>query len=56
MPRPKTELTYDQKVVGARITNEQFKVWRKLGGSVWLRDFLEKNKTLLQGKNDLHRH
>jgi hypothetical protein len=40
MPRPKSELTTNPKIVGARLTREQFKEWRKLGGSVWLREYL----------------
>ena len=40
MPRPKTELTTNPKIVGARLTQEMFKEWRKLGGSVWLRKYL----------------
>lgn len=40
MPRPKSELTINPKVVGARLTQELFKEWRKLGGGVWLRQYL----------------
>lgn len=40
MPRPKTELTTNPKIVGARLTQEMFKEWRKLGGSLWLRKYL----------------
>ncbi len=40
MPRPKTELTINPKIVGARLTQEQFKEWRKLGGGPWLRKYL----------------
>jgi len=40
MPRPKTELTANPKIVGARLTQELFKEWRKLGGAVWLRKYL----------------
>jgi len=44
MPRPKSELTSNTKIVGARLTQEQFKVWRKLGGALWLRKFLDERK------------
>ena len=44
MPRPKTELTNNPKIVGARLTQELFKEWRKLGGAVWLRKYLEEQK------------
>lgn len=44
MPRPKSELTHNPKIVGARITQELFKEWRKLGGSVWLRKYLEESQ------------
>jgi hypothetical protein len=40
MPRAKTELTINPKIVGARLTQELFKEWRKLGGAVWLRSYL----------------
>lgn len=40
MARPKTELTTNPKIIGARLTQEQFKEWRKLGGSLWLRKYL----------------
>ena len=43
MPRPKTELTANPKIVGARLTQELFKEWRKLGGAVWLRKYLAEN-------------
>lgn len=44
MARPKTELTINPKIVGARLTQEQFKEWRKLGGSLWLRKYLDEHK------------
>jgi hypothetical protein len=44
MPRPKTELTNNPKIVGARLTQELFKEWRKLGGAVWLRKYLEESQ------------
>jgi len=44
MPRPKSELTSNPKIVGARLTQELFKEWRKLGGAVWLRKYLEEHK------------
>lgn len=44
MPRPKSELTTNPKIVGARLTQELFREWRKLGGGVWLRKFLEESR------------
>lgn len=44
VPRPKTELTNNPKIVGARLTQELFKEWRKLGGAVWLRKYLEESQ------------
>jgi hypothetical protein len=44
MPRPKSELTGSKRNVGARLTEEQFKEWRKLGGSLWLRKFLTEHR------------
>lgn len=52
MPRPKTELTNNPKIVGARLTQELFKEWRKLGGSVWLRKYLEEHKQKRESKDD----
>ena len=43
MPRPKSELTLNQKRVTARLTQEDFKEWRKLGGSLWLREYLRRS-------------
>jgi hypothetical protein len=51
MPRPKSELTTNPKIVGARLTEEQFKEWRKLGGSLWLRKYLEEHKRKRESKN-----
>jgi hypothetical protein len=50
MPRPKTELTSNPKIVGARLTQELFKEWRKLGGAVWLRKYLEEHKKARESK------
>lgn len=50
MARPKTELTINPKIVGARLTQEQFKEWRKLGGSVWLRKYLDQHKAMREKK------
>lgn len=50
MPRPKTELTSNPKIVGARLTQELFKEWRKLGGAVWLRKYLEEHKRKREAK------
>jgi len=44
MPRPKSELTTNPKIVGARLTQELFREWRKLGGAVWLRKYLAEQK------------
>jgi hypothetical protein len=44
MPRPKSDLTSNPKIVGARLTQELFKEWRKLGGAVWLRKYLIEHK------------
>ena len=44
MPRPKSELTSNPKIVGARLTQELLKEWRKLGGAVWLRKYLAEHK------------
>jgi len=44
VPRPKSELTDDVKVISARITQEMFKEWRKLGGAEWLRKTLKESK------------
>lgn len=40
MPRQKTELTINPKIVGVRLTQELFMEWRKLGGGLWLRKVL----------------
>lgn len=52
MPRPKSELTTNPKIVGARLTEELFKEWRKLGGSVWLRKFLTEHR---KKRNEQHK-
>ena len=44
MPRPKSELTINPKIVGVRLTQELFKEWRKLGGSLWLRKVLAEHR------------
>lgn len=44
MPRAKSELTTNPKIVGARLTQELFKEWRKLGGAVWLRKHLAESQ------------
>ena len=44
MPRPKTELTTNPKIVGVRLTQELFKEWRKLGGPIWLRKVLAEHR------------
>jgi hypothetical protein len=50
MPRPKSELTSNPKIVGARLTQELFKEWRKLGGAVWLRKYLTEQKQKREAK------
>jgi hypothetical protein len=45
MPRPKSEITDSLKVVSARISQDMFKEWRKLGGAEWLRKTLKESKS-----------
>jgi hypothetical protein len=58
MPRPKSELTGSKRIIGARLTEDEFKEWRKLGGSIWLRKFLmehrKKRLTLENESNKTH--
>jgi hypothetical protein len=51
MPRPKSELTGSKRIIGARLTEDEFKEWRKLGGSIWLRKYLEEHKRKRESKN-----
>ena len=44
MPRPKSELTDSAKVISARITQDMFNEWRKLGGAEWLRKVLQESQ------------
>jgi hypothetical protein len=44
MPRPKSEITDSLKVISARISQDMFKEWRKLGGAEWLRKTLKESK------------
>ena len=44
MPRPKSELTDNAKVISARITQDMFNEWRKLGGAEWLRKVLQESQ------------
>jgi hypothetical protein len=37
MPRPKTELTFVNKTVSARLRPAEYKEWVRLGGVTWLR-------------------
>jgi hypothetical protein len=37
MPRPKTELTFVNKTVSARLRPAEYKEWVRLGGVAWLR-------------------
>jgi hypothetical protein len=48
MPRPKTELTNNNKTIGVRLTETQYKEWKRIGGAVWLR------KQLAQSINQKH--
>jgi hypothetical protein len=43
MPRPKSELTDNNKHIGARLTAGQFQEWKRLGGAMWLRKQLSKS-------------
>ena len=43
MPRPKSELTGNDKHVGVRLTQSQYQEWKRLGASVWLRKVLAKS-------------
>jgi hypothetical protein len=40
MPRPKSELTGENKNVAARLTPSQYNEWKRLGGAMWLRKVL----------------
>lgn len=40
MPRPRSEITDGAQIV-VRVTKEQHEIFKKLGGSVWLRAYLE---------------
>jgi hypothetical protein len=44
MPRPKSELTKNGKVVGIRLTESEHQEWIKLGASKWLRALLQKSR------------
>jgi hypothetical protein len=52
MPRPKSELTGSKRIIGTRLTEEQFKEWRKLGGPIWLRKYLEEHTQRREAKDD----
>lgn len=41
VPRPKTELTKSGKTIGIRVTQSEYEQYMKLGGSKWLRKFLQ---------------
>jgi len=40
MPRPKTDLTFVNKTVSARLRPAEYKEWVRLGGVAWLRQQL----------------
>ena len=40
MPRPKTDLTFVNKTVSARLRPVEYKEWVRLGGVAWLRQQL----------------
>lgn len=40
MPRPKTELTNLNSMVGIKLTPSQQAKWKELGGAKWLREYL----------------
>jgi hypothetical protein len=40
MPRPKSELTKNGKIVGVRLTQSEYEEYMKLGGGKWLRKHL----------------
>jgi len=40
MPRPKSEITDNARMVGIRLTPRQHAMWKELGGPVWLRKLL----------------
>lgn len=42
MPRPKSELTKNCKMVGIRLTEANYEQWKLLGGAAWLRTHLTK--------------
>jgi len=37
MPRPKSELTKNGKVIGVRVTEKEHEAFMRLGGGKWLR-------------------
>lgn len=41
MPRPKSELTKNGKIIGVRLTQSEHEQWVKLGASKWLRKYLQ---------------
>lgn len=40
MPRPKSELTDNRRMVGIYLVPSQYAEWRRLGAQKWLRAFL----------------
>jgi len=43
MPRPKTELTFVNKTVSARLRPSEYREWVRLGGVTWLRQQLSQS-------------
>jgi hypothetical protein len=44
MPRPKSELTKNGKIIGIRITQSEYEQYMKLGGAKWLRKLLQEKR------------
>ena len=40
MPRPKSDIT-NSPAIGIRVTVEEYEIYKKLGGGVWLRTYLK---------------
>ena len=43
MPRPKSELTKNFKLIGIRLLPKHYEEWRRLGGVKWIREQLQKS-------------
>jgi hypothetical protein len=44
VPRPKSELTKNGKIVAVRVTESEFTEYERLGRGKWLRNFLQKSR------------